>query len=65
MPKVLYRCRCEMGIYAFYRSIHISHPSKQDAASAKARGLEPGEQIMIHGQRNGFGWLGAVIQWFN
>jgi murein L,D-transpeptidase YafK len=50
---------------AFYRSIHISYPNHQDAAAAKARGVKPGGQIMIHGQKNGFGWLSSVAQWFN
>lgn len=50
---------------AFYRSIHISYPNAQDVASAKARGVKPGGQIMIHGQKNGFGWLAPVTQRFN
>src|SRR4051794_9164476 len=35
---------------AFYKSIHVSYPSAADLASAKARGVRPGGQIMIHGQ---------------
>ena len=50
---------------AFYRSIHISYPNAQDVAAAKARGVNPGGQIMIHGQKNGLGWLSSVAQWFN
>jgi murein L,D-transpeptidase YafK len=50
---------------AFYRAIHLSYPNAQDVASAKARGVQPGGQIMIHGQRNGLGWLAPVAQWFN
>lgn len=50
---------------AFYRAIHISYPNAQDVASAKARGVKPGGQIMIHGQKNGLGWLAPVAQWFN
>jgi murein L,D-transpeptidase YafK len=50
---------------AFYRSIHISYPNTQDVASAKKRGVKPGGQVMVHGQKNGFGWLASVAQWFN
>ena len=50
---------------AFYRSIHISYPNAQDVASAKKRGRNPGGQIMVHGQKNGFGWLASVAQWFD
>lgn len=37
-----------------YRSIHISYPNKADIAQAKARGVNPGGAIMIHGQMNGY-----------
>jgi len=50
---------------AFYKSIHISFPNGKDVASAKARGVNPGGLIMIHGQKNGFGWLAPISQWLN
>ena len=37
---------------AYYRSIHISYPSADDRAQAKAKGVAPGGDIMIHGQPN-------------
>ena len=33
----------------FYKSIHISYPNAADRASARARGVDPGGAIMIHG----------------
>ncbi len=33
----------------FYRAIKISYPSPEDRARARAEGLDPGGQIMIHG----------------
>jgi murein L,D-transpeptidase YafK len=45
-----------------HRSIHISYPNADDKAAAKARGVDPGGFIMIHGQPNGFGWLGRLLQ---
>ena len=41
-------------------SIHVSYPNAEDAARAEARGVSPGEHIMIHGLPNGWGWLGAL-----
>lgn len=46
----------------FYRSIHISYPNAGDTARAKALGVSPGGDIMIHGQTNGFGHLAAINQ---
>jgi murein L,D-transpeptidase YafK len=39
-----------------HRSIHISYPNADDLAAAKARNVDAGGMIMIHGQPNGFGW---------
>lgn len=50
---------------AFYKSIHISYPNSKDKEAAKAAGVDPGGFIMIHGQKNGFGWLAPVMQFFD
>lgn len=50
---------------AFYRSIHISYPNKADKVRAKENGVEPGGYIMIHGQKNGLGWLSFLTQSYN
>ena len=47
---------------AYYKSIHISYPNAKDIANAKAKGVSPGGAIMIHGQKNGFGWAAATTQ---
>lgn len=36
----------------FYKALHISYPNGDDLASAKARGVHPGGDILIHGQPN-------------
>ena len=36
----------------FFLSIHVSYPNGQDIREARARGLDPGGAIMIHGQPN-------------
>lgn len=50
---------------AFYRAIHISYPNQADKAQAAALCVNPGGQIMIHGQKNGWGWLSFINQRFN
>ncbi|MCU7937103.1 MAG: L,D-transpeptidase family protein [Candidatus Thiodiazotropha sp. (ex Dulcina madagascariensis)] len=50
---------------SFYKSIHISYPNENDINLAKKKGVDPGGLIMIHGQRNGFGWLSSITQYFN
>lgn len=50
---------------AYYKAIRISYPNKQDIQRAKERGQKPGGQIMIHGQKNGRGWLAPFSRFFN
>jgi murein L,D-transpeptidase YafK len=50
---------------AFYKSIHISYPSAKDRQEAKKHGVDPGGDIMIHGQKNGYGRLSILVQRFN
>lgn len=50
---------------AFYKSIHVDYPNAEDRAAAAIRGEDPGGQIMIHGQRNGYGWLAPIARFFN
>jgi murein L,D-transpeptidase YafK len=47
---------------SYYRSIHVSYPNKQDRRVAKQLGADPGGDIMIHGQPNGWGWAGFALQ---
>jgi murein L,D-transpeptidase YafK len=45
---------------SFHRALHVSYPDGQDRARAAASGDRPGGDIMIHGIRNGLGWLGPL-----
>ncbi len=50
----------------FHRALHISYPNAEDRRRAAQRGVAPGGAIMIHGIKNGLGWLGAThrtIDW--
>ncbi|OVE76877.1 hypothetical protein BVX98_04215 [bacterium F11] len=42
----------------YHKSLHISYPSSADKKRASERGVHPGGDIMIHGIKNGYGWLG-------
>lgn len=49
----------------FYKSIHISYPNRQDRINAVQRGVDPGGDIMIHGQLNGWEWASPLVQFFS
>ena len=42
----------------FHLSLHISYPNERDKIRAKELGVSPGGDIMIHGIKNGFSWVG-------
>jgi murein L,D-transpeptidase YafK len=44
----------------YHLSLHISYPNLSDIKRAKQLGVSPGGDIMIHGIRKGFGWLGPL-----
>jgi len=43
----------------YHLSLHISYPNEKDNMRAKELGVSPGGDIMIHGIKNGFSWVGA------
>jgi murein L,D-transpeptidase YafK len=45
---------------SFHRALHVSYPDATDVAAASARGVSAGSDVMIHGIRNGLGWLGRL-----
>ena len=44
----------------YHLSLGIDYPHADDIARAKAAGVDPGGDIFIHGQPNGFGKLGTI-----
>lgn len=47
-------------------SLRISYPNERDKKRARELGVSPGGDIMIHGIKNGFSWVGdshAEIDW--
>ncbi len=52
----------------YHLSLHISYPNEKDKKRAKELGVSPGGNIMIHGIKNGFSWIGDLhteIDWTN
>jgi murein L,D-transpeptidase YafK len=43
----------------YHLALHVSYPSDENTARAAERGVNAGFDIMIHGIRNGGGWIGA------
>jgi murein L,D-transpeptidase YafK len=44
----------------FHRALHVGYPSAVDSARARAGGYDPGGEIMVHGLKNGLGWVGRA-----
>lgn len=61
--------RTPEGVYAvdfkhprsrYHLALRISYPDRQARETALRAGVSPGGDIMIHGIRNGLGWLGGL-----
>ena len=44
----------------FHLSMHVSYPNELDRDRAAKLHAAPGGNVMVHGIKNGFGWLGRV-----
>lgn len=64
-PEGIYVLDFKNSNSAFYKSIHISYPNEEDKKQAKSHKVNPGGNIVIHGQKNGLGWLSRVSQRIN
>jgi len=58
-PEGTYIIDSRNGNSGFHLSLHISYPNEQDKIRARALGVSPGGNIMIHGIKNGFAPVGA------
>jgi murein L,D-transpeptidase YafK len=67
-PEGLYQLDSVNLSSGFHRALHVSYPSPADSRSAHARGELPGGAIMVHGIKNGLGFLGrlhSLVNWTN
>jgi murein L,D-transpeptidase YafK len=51
-PEGTYRLDLRNPNSEYFLSIRVSYPNRQDIREARAKGLDPGGAIMIHGQPN-------------
>ncbi|HXO21638.1 MAG TPA: L,D-transpeptidase family protein [Thermoanaerobaculia bacterium] len=49
----------------FHRALHVSYPDATHRKKSRQRGCDPGGDIMIHGLKNGMGWLGPLHRMVN
>ena len=62
-PEGIYKIDGRNAQSSFHLALHISYPSDNDNTRAAERGVSAGFDIMIHGIRNGLGWMGALHRW--
>ncbi|MEQ8267831.1 MAG: L,D-transpeptidase family protein [Parvibaculum sp.] len=60
VPEGRYRVEARNPASTYHLSLKISYPDAADRAAAATRGESAGSNIMIHGIRNGLGWLGRA-----
>jgi tetratricopeptide (TPR) repeat protein len=59
-PEGIYSIKGRNKNSRFYISLHISYPNEEDIRHAKKLGVSPGGNIMIHGLKNDFSWMGQT-----
>jgi murein L,D-transpeptidase YafK len=64
-PEGRYRIDYRNPASGYHLALHISYPDGQDRARARKAGVSPGGDIMIHGMRNGYGWIGPLHRLFD
>ncbi len=64
-PEGLYLIDKHNPASSFHLSLHISYPSESDRQRARRHGVRPGGDIMIHGIKNGLGFIGSLHRLVN
>jgi len=59
-PEGIYRIESRNRNSSYHLALRISYPNEQDKKRAKQLGVSPGSDIMIHGIKNGFSWVGGL-----
>jgi murein L,D-transpeptidase YafK len=65
-PEGLFIIDSHLPASGFHRALHVSYPDAAHRKAARRQGCDPGGSIMIHGTKNGLGWLGSLhrmIDW--
>jgi murein L,D-transpeptidase YafK len=59
-PEGVYKIDFRKPDSSYHLALHLSYPNSSDIKNAKEGGFSPGGAIMIHGMKNGLGWLGNL-----
>jgi murein L,D-transpeptidase YafK len=65
-PEGIYYIESKKTDSVYHKALKISYPNNLDKENARSRGVSPGGNIMIHGIRNGLGFIGKYhkfIDW--
>ncbi len=65
-PEGTYYVERKKANSAFHKALKISYPSEQDKRKARKIGVNPGNNIMIHGIKNGLEFVGkahTLLDW--
>ena len=65
MPEGLYRIVGRNPHSAFHRALRVGYPTPEQIRQAQAHRVAPGGDIMVHGIRNGLGWIGPLQRQFD
>lgn len=60
VPEGTYKIVGRNSHSAFYRALRVGYPTPEQVALARSRGVDPGGDIMLHGIKNGLGWVGSL-----
>lgn len=60
VPEGVYRITSRNSNSAYHPALRIGYPTADQARQAAAQGIDPGGDIMIHGQTRGLGWAGRM-----
>ena len=64
-PEGIYVLDLKKSDSDFYKAIRISYPNSLDRRNADLMGVDPGGDIMIHGQKNGYEDFSHITQEMN
>ena len=59
-PEGIYRIESRNRNSSYHLALRISYPNERDKKRAQRLGVSPGGDIMIHGIKNGFSWVGGL-----
>ena len=60
VPEGVYQITGRLPRSAFHLALHIGYPTEAQRLAATQAHVDPGGDVMIHGIRKGFGWIGSL-----